>query len=88
MSTVAEMLSTEPDRYFEDVDGMAVENTPMGIRGVFVASRLDQRMGTFAAARGLGSVVVEGLFQLDPGGRAGCRARPGRRDRQPLQLGR
>ena len=44
MSTVAEMLSTEPDRYFEVVDGMAVENTPMGIRGVFVASRLDQRI--------------------------------------------
>src|SRR5262245_11186056 len=51
---------------YEVVNGKRVELPPVSIYANWIASRLDQRLGPFAEAHGLGMVVVEGLFILDP----------------------
>jgi Uma2 family endonuclease len=43
-----------------------VELPPMNIYAAWIASRLQSRIGPFVEAQGIGTVVTEGLFILDP----------------------
>ena len=51
---------------YEVINGQKVELPPMSIYAAWIASRLQNRIGTFAETHGLGTVVTEGLFILDP----------------------
>ena len=51
---------------YEVVNGQKVELPPMSIYAAWIASRLQSRIGPFAETHGLGTVVTEGLFILDP----------------------
>lgn len=51
---------------YEVVNGQKVELRPMSIYAAWIASRLQSRIGPFAETHGLGTVVTEGLFILDP----------------------
>ncbi len=51
---------------YEVVDGQKVELPPMSIYSSWIASRIDRRLGSHAETHRLGTVVVEGLFILDP----------------------
>lgn len=51
---------------YEVVNGQKVELPPMSIYAAWIASRLQSRIGLFAETHGLGTVVTEGLFILDP----------------------
>jgi Uma2 family endonuclease len=51
---------------YEVVNGQKVELPPMSIYAVSIASLLQECLGPFARAHGLGRVVTEGLFVLDP----------------------
>jgi len=50
----------------EIVNGRLVELPPMSGYAGWIASRLDQRMGSFAEEHALGTVVTETMFVLDP----------------------
>jgi Uma2 family endonuclease len=58
--------SVKEDPLYEIVNGLKVESPPMSIYAAWIASRLQSRMGSFVEAHGLGIVVTEGLFILDP----------------------
>ena len=51
---------------YEVVNGQKVALPPMSIYAAWIASRLQSRIGPFAETHGLGTVVTEGLFILDP----------------------
>lgn len=51
---------------YEVVNGRKVELPPMSIYAIWIASRLQNRLGPFAERHGLGTVVTEALFILDP----------------------
>lgn len=51
---------------YEIVNGQHVGLPPMSAFATWIASRLDHRLGPFAEDRGLGTVVAEMLFVLDP----------------------
>lgn len=51
---------------YEVVNGQKVELPPISIYAAWIASRIDRRLGSHAETHGLGTVVVEGLFILDP----------------------
>ncbi len=61
---VAEPVKEEA--LYEIVNGQKVELPPMSIYSSWIASRIDRRLGSHAETHGLGAVVVEGLFILDP----------------------
>lgn len=63
-ATVAGSVKEEP--LYEVVNGEKVELSPMSIYASWIASRLQSRIGPFAESHGLGTVVMEGLFILDP----------------------
>ena len=63
-AAIAEPAKEEP--LYEVVNGEKVELPPMSIYATWIASRLQSRIGPFAEAHGLGTVVTEGLFILDP----------------------
>ncbi len=63
-ATVAEPAKEEP--LYEVVNGQKVELPPMSIYASWIASRLQSRIGPFAETHGLGTVVTEALFILDP----------------------
>lgn len=64
-SAAAAGLAREEPLY-EVINGQRVELPPMSIYAAWIASRLQSRIGPFAEAHGLGTVVTEGLFILDP----------------------
>jgi Uma2 family endonuclease len=51
---------------YEIVNGQKVELPPISIYAAWLASRLQIRIGSFAETHGLGTVVTEALFILDP----------------------
>jgi Uma2 family endonuclease len=51
---------------YEVVNGQKVELPPMSIYAAWIASRIDRRLGSHAETHGLGTVIVEGVFILDP----------------------
>ena len=51
---------------YEIVNGQHVDLPPMSAFATWIASRLDHRLGPFADDHGLGTVVTEMLFVLDP----------------------
>lgn len=55
---------TENDELYEIVDGQRVELPPMSVYASIVSSRLDQKLGSFAASNRLAEVVAETLFRL------------------------
>lgn len=57
---------TKEEPLYEVVNGQKVELPPMSIYAAWIASRLQSRIGPFAETHGLGTVVTEGLFILDP----------------------
>lgn len=63
-AAVAGPAKEEP--LYEVVDGEKVELSPMSIYASWIASRIDRRIGSHAETHGLGTVIVEGLFILDP----------------------
>jgi Uma2 family endonuclease len=63
-AAVAEPAKEEP--LYEVVNGEKVELSPMSIYASWIASRIDRRIGSHAETHGLGTVIVEGLFILDP----------------------
>jgi len=75
MRSVIELPEVKPELilndydHYEIVDGKRVELPPMGAYQSVLASCLDQILGHFARAQGLGRVVVETLFQLDREGK-------------------
>lgn len=64
--TTATAGSVKEEPLYEVVNGQKVELPPMSIYAAWVASRIDRRMGSHVETHGLGTVVVEGLFILDP----------------------
>jgi Uma2 family endonuclease len=74
MATATHELDTlpithlDPDvaKFYEVVDGQIVENPPMGARESILASYLQDLMGPVARSNGLGRVVTETLFLIDP----------------------
>jgi Uma2 family endonuclease len=61
---VAPPRTPEGGPFFEVVDGVEKEVSPMGFFAVMIASRLHEHLAPFATRHGLGIVVVEGLFNL------------------------
>lgn len=64
--SAAAVGSAKEERLYEVVNGQKVELPPMSIYAAWIASRLQSRIGLFAETHGLGTVVTEGLFILDP----------------------
>ena len=60
---------SEVGKLFEIVDGQTVEKPPRGNFQGVVASLLVEKMAPYARAQGLGRVVSEMLFKLDPTGK-------------------
>jgi Uma2 family endonuclease len=56
----------ESESLYEVVNGRRVEPPPMGAYPTEIASILGQHLGLFAKTNGLGKVVVEMLFLIDP----------------------
>ena len=63
---VAPVGPAKEEPLYEFVNGQKVELPPGSIYASWVASRLQLRMGPLAESHGLGTVVSEGLFILDP----------------------
>jgi Uma2 family endonuclease len=63
-ATAAAPAPEEP--LYEIVNGQTVELPPMSIYSTRVAVKLSTRLDSHADAHGLGTVVMEGLFILDP----------------------
>jgi Uma2 family endonuclease len=61
--------AAETDSLYEIVDGLRLEKPPMGNYQVLVGSILDQQLGQCARANGLGRVVAEMLFKINPTGK-------------------
>ena len=59
----------EGDAPYEIVDGQRVEKPPMGNFQVLVASILVEKLAPYARAHGLGRVVSEMLFKINPTGK-------------------
>lgn len=57
----------EPDEHYEVVDGLIVEEPPLGAQEGGIASLLVESIGPFARSNRLGRVVTEVLFVLDEG---------------------
>lgn len=51
---------------YEVVNGQKVELPARSIYAAWIASRIDRRLGSHAETHGLGTVIVEGVFILDP----------------------
>ncbi|HWE37533.1 MAG TPA: Uma2 family endonuclease [Isosphaeraceae bacterium] len=69
MATVLEPIapaSGVDESLYEVVDGQYVEMMPMGAYSGEIASILSHFLGPFAMQHGLGKVVVEVLFLIDP----------------------
>ncbi len=67
MATVeSEPLSPPDEPLYEVVDGERVELPPMGAIDVLLVNRLTIRLGIHVNQHGLGEVVAEMLFRLDP----------------------
>jgi Uma2 family endonuclease len=58
VATVAE------DELYEIVNGRRIKVAPMSAYAAKVASRLSRKLGDLADDRGLGEVIVEGLFRI------------------------
>ena len=56
------------DRFYEIVRGEKVEKPPMGALEAWLAGVLDQQLGAYARANGLGRVVPESLFRINISG--------------------
>lgn len=63
-AAVAGPAKEEP--LYEVVNGEKVALSPMSIYASWITSRIDRRIGSHAETHGLGTLVVEGLFILDP----------------------
>ncbi len=74
--TLATLVTAEPtilpvmesETLYEIVDGKRVEKPPMGNFQAVLASLLVQRLGNHAWSEGLGRVVCEALFRINPAG--------------------
>jgi Uma2 family endonuclease len=71
MSTLVEMIEEGPPpileaEHYEIINGVCVETPRMGVYETWIASFLFEKM--IPIARGLGRVVVEAMFNLDPEG--------------------
>ncbi|MCU0981677.1 MAG: Uma2 family endonuclease [Pirellulaceae bacterium] len=64
----------DEEALYEIVDGQPVDLPPRSAYATWIASRLDHRLGPFVEEHGLGTVVTEMLFILDP--RRNLRRRP------------
>ena len=60
--------ATESDKHYEIVNGQRVEKPPMGNIQAWVASILVERLGHHSRTHGLGRVVSEMLFKINPTG--------------------
>ncbi len=58
--------TVQEDPLYEVVNGQKVELPPMSIYAAWIASRIDRRLGSHAETHGLGTVIVEGVFIIDP----------------------
>src|SRR6516164_375964 len=58
--------SVPEEPLYEVVNGHRVEMRPMSIYASWIASRINSRMEDVVEPGGLGRVVTEGLFILDP----------------------
>ncbi len=70
-ATIDPEVVTEPEigKLYEIVNGQIVEKPPMGNFQVVVAALLAQILGGYVRANGLGRVVSEMLFKLNPTGK-------------------
>ena len=59
----------EPQEHYEVVNGLFIEEPPLGARESLIASIIDQILGAFARSNRLGRVVSETLFVLRPNAR-------------------
>ena len=59
----------DSESLYEVIDGQFVEKPPMGNFQVVVASILVQRLGPYARTHGLGRVLSEMLFKINPSGK-------------------
>ena len=64
----------DEEALYEVVNGQHGDLPPMSAYATWIASRLDHRLGPFVEEHGLGTVVTEMLFILDP--RRNLRRRP------------
>jgi Uma2 family endonuclease len=55
----------EPTEHYEVVDGLIVEEPPLGAHEGWIASLLDQSMGHYASTHRLGRVAAEILYVLE-----------------------
>jgi Uma2 family endonuclease len=72
--TTIQEAAVDNDSLYEIVDGQRVEKPLMGSFQVLVASILDQQLGAFVRTNGLGRVLSEMLFKINPTG--GHKRRP------------
>lgn len=61
--------NADGDKLYEIVDGQMVAKSPMGNIQVVVASTLGKMLGAHARSHGLGRVVIEMLFKIQPIGK-------------------
>jgi Uma2 family endonuclease len=62
-------LDPDASKFYEVVDGEFKENPPMGAEESLLASLLQELLGPFARAKGLGRVATETLFLIDRSGK-------------------
>jgi len=65
MPIATEPVPTEPDGLYEVIDGQIMEK-PMGAYEAHIANLLTELIGEFVKERGLGRVLCEVLFLIDP----------------------
>lgn len=71
MNAILETPVVDPDdirseeSLYEVIQGQRVELPPMSVLSVWIASRLQSLLGSYADQHGLGTVVTEGLFVFD-----------------------
>src|SRR5436309_15639617 len=73
-ATLTEPAALPDEALYEVVNGQKIEKPPMSAEALWLASRLQNRLGPFAEDHGLGTVVTEMMFILDPA--ADLRRRP------------
>jgi Uma2 family endonuclease len=66
MTETIQEPEVDPDSLYEIVDGQRVEKPPMGNFQILAASILVEKLAPYARAQGLGRVVSEMLFKLNP----------------------
>ncbi len=54
-----------PEKHYEVIDGLIVEEPPLGAHEGWIASTLDQMMGYHARTQSQGRVITETLFVID-----------------------